>query len=325
MYYVYEWFIVETGEVIYVGKGTRNRYKVRKHNRFFNNMIKSFKCDSRIVKMFENEKDAFEYEYERIFELKSKGQCSCNIYNGGFGGTTSWWDNDRKEWYSKNNVMKSIKQRKRMSDNNPMKNHETARIVGEKHSKAVIVNSIEYKSVKDVMNKYGVSSETIQTWCRKGINSYGEICRYKGQEQKIYTAKRYNKGGCRELIYRDKIYESPIDLSKELGICNGTVCRWAKRGFDPEGNICRYSDDKRNLVFEKHNSGWKNKKPIIVNGIRYSSRKEAEEKLGLKSGYLAPYLSGIRKNNKYICEYDNQQPNQTNTDKSSLEGSTTNE
>ena len=35
MFYVYEWFIKETDEIIYVGKGCRNRYKVRKHNRFF--------------------------------------------------------------------------------------------------------------------------------------------------------------------------------------------------------------------------------------------------------------------------------------------------
>ena len=29
MYYVYEFFIVETGEIIYVGKGTGLRYKMR--------------------------------------------------------------------------------------------------------------------------------------------------------------------------------------------------------------------------------------------------------------------------------------------------------
>lgn len=35
MFYVYEWFIKETNEVIYVGKGKGKRYKVRKHNRLF--------------------------------------------------------------------------------------------------------------------------------------------------------------------------------------------------------------------------------------------------------------------------------------------------
>lgn len=30
MFYVYEWFIVETGEIFYVGKGTGKRYQVKK-------------------------------------------------------------------------------------------------------------------------------------------------------------------------------------------------------------------------------------------------------------------------------------------------------
>ena len=88
MYYVYEWFIVDTNEVIYVGKGSNKRYKVRKHNRFFNDMIKKYKCESRIIKRFKNEEDAFNYEYKRINELREIGQCVCNIYDGGFGGTT---------------------------------------------------------------------------------------------------------------------------------------------------------------------------------------------------------------------------------------------
>ena len=58
MFYVYEWFIVDTGEIFYVGKGCNHRYKVRKHNKFFNDMIKRYKCDSRIVKTFNCEKDA---------------------------------------------------------------------------------------------------------------------------------------------------------------------------------------------------------------------------------------------------------------------------
>ena len=40
MFYVYEWFVKETGEVFYVGKGIKNRYKVKKHNKFFNDFIK---------------------------------------------------------------------------------------------------------------------------------------------------------------------------------------------------------------------------------------------------------------------------------------------
>ena len=101
MFYVYEWYVKETNEVIYVGKGTNRRYKVTKHNKFFNEFIKRFECESRIIKYFEKEKDAFAYEYDRVKELKQIGQCVCNIYDGGFGGTTSWWNEKRRDEYSK--------------------------------------------------------------------------------------------------------------------------------------------------------------------------------------------------------------------------------
>ena len=48
-------------------------------------------------------------------------------------------------------------------------------------------------------------------------------------------------------------------------------------------------------------------------------------KLKLKKGYLAPYINGTRKNKNYICKYVNQQPSHENSDKSIVEGSTTNE
>ena len=325
MYYVYEWYVIETNEVFYVGKGTRNRYKVKKHNKFFNDFISRQNCDSRIIKTFQKEEDAFSYEYERIKELKALGQCVCNIYEGGTGGTTSWWTKEIRERYSKKNVMKSEKQRIRMSQNNPMKNKEVSQKVGMKNRRRVIIGDRVYNSVSEAKNAYNTCFETIRNWCKKGINPIGEICRYEDEEQVIFEGKRYNKGGCRELMYKGKIYESPIDLSKEIGVSNSTICNWTKRGFDPQGNICRYSDDKRNLTFVPNRNSELHSKPIIVNGVRYNSRKEAEEKLGLKPGYLAPYIKGIRKNNKYICKYDNQHPRQGKSDNSTLQGSTTNE
>ena len=46
MYYVYEWYVIDTNEIFYVGKGTRNRYKVRKHNKFFDDFIELSETDS---------------------------------------------------------------------------------------------------------------------------------------------------------------------------------------------------------------------------------------------------------------------------------------
>ena len=61
MFYVYEWYIKDTNEIFYVGKGIGKRYKVTKgRNSQFNKMLEKYDCDSRIIKWFKNEKDAFE-------------------------------------------------------------------------------------------------------------------------------------------------------------------------------------------------------------------------------------------------------------------------
>lgn len=239
MYYVYEWYIKKTGEIFYVGKGTRRRYRVTKHNKFFNAMIAREECDSRIIKEFENEADAFAYEHERISELKLVGQCVCNIYDGGAGGTTSWWTPGRRLEYSEKNAMRSVEQRKRMSENNPMKNRDVAKRVATKKQRGVIVGDLAFSSVKEARAYFGVSFETIQTWCKKGINPSGHVCHYSDEPEKSYTG-RYNKGTCKYVLYGEKVYECATDLAKELGLNQTSVSRWARRGHATDGTICRY-------------------------------------------------------------------------------------
>lgn len=320
-YYVYEWYIKDTNEVIYVGKGTRNRYKVRKHNKFFADMIKRFECDSRIIKHFETEEEAFSYEYEKIEELKSIGQCVCNIYHGGFGGSTSDWTDEKRHWYSEHNTMKSKTQRKRMSEKNPMKNPECAKKVGLSRRKAVIIGNDEYESVTIAAKSRNTDTGTIKKWCEKGINGNHEICRYKDKEQVLFTGKRYNKGGCREINYKGVIYETPKDLATELNKPVDTIYYWAKQGFDPYGNICRYTDDNRELTFSIKP---KAHHPVIVNGIHYKTIADAARANGVSAQTISDLLKHKYNSTRFVCEYDNQQPSQGNTDKSTLEGSTTN-
>lgn len=319
MYYVYEWFIVDTGEIIYVGKGVRNRYKVRKHNKFFNNMIKRFNCDSRIVKTFETEKEAFSYEFDRIRELKQKNQCVCNIHEGGFGGTTDWWTEEQREKYSERNVMKSTAQRKRMSLNNPMKNKVIASKVNAKKRRAVIIDGVEYESVRAVAKKYGISTSAVTGWCWNGITSHGESCRYKDIENpSLYI--NVNRGKQKPVTYNGKHYKSSAELGRIVGVSQTTASRWCRNGRDPYGNLCRYDDDKREIICSTE----KNKIPVIINGIWYPSKEKARKAIGVTAYTLTQYLEGKKKDDRYICKYDNQQPSQGNTDKSTLEGSTTN-
>lgn len=183
MFYVYEWYIKDTNEIIYVGKGHKNRYKVRKHNRFFNDMIKRYECESRIIKTFEKEEDAFEYEFIRINELRQKNQCVCNIYQGGFGGTTNWWTDEKRKQYSKNNVMKSENQRQRMKNNNPMSNPLIAEKTNGQKRIPVIINDKRYISIKQASIEVGVSTDTIARWCKQGHSSNGTKCFFEKDMQ----------------------------------------------------------------------------------------------------------------------------------------------
>lgn len=327
MYYVYEWYVVDTNEIIYVGKGTKYRYKVRsQRNVFLTDMLKRYNCSSRIVKTFEDEKSAFEFEYDYIKKLKSQGLCVCNIHSGGAGGSGEWWTDELRKEYSEMNVMKSESQRKRMSANNPMKSKAVAEKTNGKKRKAVIIGDVEYKSVKDVCIAYNTCSEVVANWCKKGVNQDGIMCRYKGEEQVEFRGNRYNKGGCRPVECCGVTYESAKDFAVAMGISDSTAYSWLKRGFSPNALPCRYCDDYANKQFtNRHIERNKAKaKPVIVNGVWYKSVDDASKSLNVAKTTLYAYLQGRRKGTKYICEYGNQQPSQGKANKSTLDGSTTN-
>lgn len=325
MFYVYEWFIVDTNEIFYVGKGAKKRYlQTTKRNKIFNNYLKSANCNSRIIKTFQTEQEAFEYEHARIIELKAMNQAKANLDNGGNGGVNFIWTDEMRKYKSVYNPMKDKSQRERMSMNNPMKNKATQDKVKPFVQKAIIIDGIEYVSISEVQKIFNVAHNTVIKWCEKGITSFGKPCKYKDKEQITFSGTRYNKGCCRQIVYGNKIYETPLDVAKELGIHHSTVCKWAKKGFSSNGVVCRYVDDNVEYAYKPFINGASQKKPIMVNGIIYPSKTEAENALGLSKGYLAPYIAKTRKSNKYICEYVNQQPSCGKSDNSTTKGSTTN-
>lgn len=247
MFYVYEWFIKETGEIIYVGKGTGRRYKVRKHNKFFNVLIQRYDCDSRIVKEFEVEEEAFNFENKRITQLKSIGQCVCNIYNGGTGGTVSWWTDELREEYSKRNVMKSENQRKRMSENNPMKRPEIAAKQGAGVSRKVVINGCVYESIKKAASSIGVCEFTILTWCKRGYDTYGNPCRYFDESQKEYSLikKTHPRVSTHKAVYVDDIrYETVKEAAEAIGVWSESVIRAIKENRLCKGHVCRYDNQQ---------------------------------------------------------------------------------
>ena len=223
MFYVYEWYVIETGEIFYVGKGSRNRYRqTSKRNKLFKFYIEHFKCDTRIIKIFDNEEDAFKFEHERILELKSCEQAKCNLDYGGIGGCHFVWTDEMRGYKSKYNPMKSSDQRERMKTNNPMHDKDVAKRVGKKHRRAIVIDGVVYDSAREASEAYSVTTSTINRWCKKGITSSNKECKYlDGKPMRS-----------QKIIYR-KDNNAKIDIDKGTAFIRrrGSLTSWRNWGI----------------------------------------------------------------------------------------------
>ena len=245
MFYVYEWFNTETNEIFYVGKGTKRRYKVRKHNRMFNEFLKRFPCDSRIVAEFDTEEEAFAYEYLRVEDLKAIDQCVCNIHHGGTGGTVSWWTNEKREEYSKNNVMKSQSHRDRMIRNNPMKDPATVAAVAKTKQRPVVINGEKFDGVNTASKALGVWDITVSRWCKRGYDTNGNPCHYADEEQKSFVQKKTNS---KAIFVDDKKFSSVRQAAKYIGVWPENIIRSIKEQRPCKGHVCRYDNQQPSRV-----------------------------------------------------------------------------
>lgn len=194
MFYVYEYFIEDTGEIFYVGKGYGKRInQLYRRSILFKEFLKRFKCGKRKIKFFDDECEAFEFESNRIKELHKCGQAVCNRVYGGNGGVKFEWTRELRDRMSRENPMKDALQRKRMSINNPMKDKDqrnrmsinnpmknsiVAKNVGIKHRKAVKIGEITFDSLSKAAEYYSVSCTCICQWCKNGLNSKNIECHY---------------------------------------------------------------------------------------------------------------------------------------------------
>lgn len=88
-FYVYEWFIIKTNEIFYVGKGTGKRKdQIHNRNQYFKNVYNKNSCNVRIIFNELTNEEACIKEIQRIRELKKLGQAKCNLTNGGTGWST---------------------------------------------------------------------------------------------------------------------------------------------------------------------------------------------------------------------------------------------
>lgn len=201
-YYVYEWFIVETGEVFYVGKGSGNRAtSMKDRNDLFKEIRRENKCDYRILKYFTDNIEAFEYEKQRGLELKAIGQARACFMLGAENrytedsvyekmqptwfktGFTPWnkgkpMDDAQREKLRKAKLgthqsEETIRKRSAALMNHPVSEDVKKRIAAARR-KPIIVHDVEnntntyYDSIQDFAEECGVTQSALSRVVKSG-------------------------------------------------------------------------------------------------------------------------------------------------------------
>ena len=217
-YYVYEWFIVETGEVFYVGKGSGNRAtSMKDRNDLFKKIRREHKCDFRILRHFTDNKEAFEYEKERGLELKAIGQAracfmlgaehrytedsvyekmqptwfkkGCEPWNKGKPMDDAQRDKLRKAKLGTHQSEETKKKRSFSLMNHPVSEDVRKRIAAAR-KKPIIVHDIENNT-----NTYYDSIQDFATECGVTISALSPVIKSGRLYRKRYIVKHANPEG----------------------------------------------------------------------------------------------------------------------------------
>ena len=254
-FYVYEWYIVETEEIFYVGKGCKKRCSsVSKRNQIFKNYLNSYNCSYRKIKFFDSENEALKYENQRILELKNQGYCKANLDNGGNGGNHFTWTQEMREYKSIYNPMKSKDQRKRMIENNPMNKKEIVEKVIKSKSKPIIYNNKEYLNAKTLAKECGLKSEnSIYYWLKRGYGKNLMPCYYKGETPKDFKIKNHETSN-KPVIIDGVLYRNIKIAAKNIGVWSESIIKAIKNNRKCKGHICKYANQQPSHEKSKNKS-----------------------------------------------------------------------
>lgn len=159
---MYEYYIKETNQVFYVGKGSEYRYSNTSpchRSKGFNAIYNKETCAVRIVFNHLAEEDAFRLEKELIAYYRSQpGNILTNIANGGGGHNPHRWDETEKakmriaqSGVNNNNYHHFWNDDQRQALSSLVR--DTQRYVGGKNPKAKKVQCIETKQTFDTMQE----------------------------------------------------------------------------------------------------------------------------------------------------------------------------
>lgn len=223
MFYVYEWFIVDTLEVFYVGKGTGNRrFETHNRNKYFNRILNKYNCTVRLVYQSLTNEEACELEKERIAEMRVKGWAKCNFTNGGTGFSTG----------NLNPIHKRVNSDDYINPFSVMKfDGENNHFYGKKHT-------------EDTKDKISKSRKGKGRRFGKDNPMYGKG--FKGEENPMYGKTGFDHPNSKmyEIEYLDGTKEilKYQDCEKKFGIAFTRIYK--------DGGILHYKKKTPNAIYE---------------------------------------------------------------------------
>lgn len=173
IFYVYIWYIINTGEVFYVGKGKDKRYKnITKRNKYFLNMHRSHNCD--VKKIYENltEKEAFDKEKEMIkWYRENTNYRLTNQTDGGEGISGYVYTQEQKELLSQKS--------KEMWNDEDFKN----RMIELRHNEDGPYQSKEFKEKISKLVSGEKNPNYQNYWSEEQKNRMSELRKFNGKSK----------------------------------------------------------------------------------------------------------------------------------------------
>jgi hypothetical protein len=186
MYYVYIHKIKQNGEVVYVGKGSNFRYKdYNSRSCEHQKMMKCNQLDYVILKYFDDEKEAYDYEEKVTEEYKRIGLCKFNKSIG------------RKTCEHTKVKLSNILKGKR-------KNELTRERMRKNHKRPLAKKVVMYKDGKQIKT-FRSSREAGRYAAENGICSYGWCGRSLKTGEETKPTKNFPIGGFLFVYEDDKM------------------------------------------------------------------------------------------------------------------------
>lgn len=127
--------------------------------------------------------------------------------------------------------------------------------------------------------------------------------------------EKYQWSRGHNIVIDNVCYPSVYEAARQLHKAPGTIFLWGKRGTSESGLPCYYTDAQIDLQQKSlyTNNSKHNAKPIIIDGVQYSSIIEGAKAINGRAECLSRCLSAGKMYKGHICSYANQQPSQENS------------